>query len=884
MMHKLSRATLGNGLRVVAERQPGAARSAVCVHYGVGYRSERPEREGFAHLFEHLMFRGSASLPEGRFYDHVHPLGGQANGTTHQDYTDYHQVVPAAALEQALFSEADRMRAPRFTPQALAGQLDGIEVEIHEAVESRPYGGFPWPLLPGVVFESFANAHDGYGSLEQLRTATVAECEEFFEAYYAPGNAVLTVVGDHDPEELLALAERYFGGIPARPFAAPPDLRERDLTEDRWATCTEPRVPAAAVAVGYRLPDPRADLRAYLAHAVLAEIVAQQGLADVQAASAGCGVFGPLDARDPDLLVITALVPPEATPQQAVEAMTGRWSSWAADPRLARLRTQAVQRMITEHHRRHVDVYARARALGRLELLFGRAELLDELPARLDEIGPAEVEAAARGLHTAGKGVLVMTPGATRTRPERTRARGGALSKAEPSTPAVRGSARPVPPLGTQPDPYYGPRCDITLAGGTRVVAVRDKRIPLVELRLRLPLGAPGWRRPQDVDALVHVLAGRIAATGRAEEGGGSFHLSTDGQWLDVTGFTPPDGVTRWLGLLGELTAPVGEVVPLRTPPRHRDPGSVTDTALREHWLAPAPTPTSASPERDAEHARLDAVHQAVLRRGGGWLVAVGDLDPDRFAAEAERALSGWKAESAEEAGISMAPAEAERALSGWKAAPVEEAGGSQAPSVLALHHDAMADVHLTLSAPEPTGDTASAARYLATAVTGAHYRSRLAAHSLGAGLEHTVYAARDVCLATHRAYIRATLPERHAAAGVAGIAKVLDTLRAAPVTATELAPVRTFCAAQVLGVFDSPAAKADLLRDTVSAGRRPAWAERLPELLRRATPAEVTTACADLFRADRMTLVVLGRPGAAAEVAAGWTELLEAAGRRPGV
>lgn len=108
----LDRFTLPNGLRVLLQHQPGIPRAAVSVHYGVGFRSEPPGREGFAHLFEHLMFRGSASLPGGRFYDHVHRLGSRANGTTHQDYTDYYQVAPAEALEQALFAEADRMRAP----------------------------------------------------------------------------------------------------------------------------------------------------------------------------------------------------------------------------------------------------------------------------------------------------------------------------------------------------------------------------------------------------------------------------------------------------------------------------------------------------------------------------------------------------------------------------------------------------------------------------------------------------------------------------------------------------------------------------------------------------------------------------------------------------
>ncbi|MFD4141775.1 insulinase family protein [Streptomyces sp. NPDC058572] len=852
---KVSRATLRNGLRVVLERRAGAPRTAVCVHYGVGYRSERPDREGFAHLFEHLMFRGSVSLPDGRFYDHIHALGGQANGTTHQDYTDYHQIVPAAALERALFSEADRMRAPRFTERSLAEQLDGIEAEIHQAVTARPYGGFPWPLLPGVLFDRFANAHDGYGRLEQLRSATVAECEEFFRTHYAPGNAVLTVVGDHDTDSVLTLVERHFGDIPARPFAPPPDLREPDLAEDRWQTCTEPDVTATAVALAYRLPDPRDDMAGYLAHTVLADMVSHHDLEGIRSLSAACGVFGLLDAIDPDVLVITALVPPEVPPQQAVQAMTQQWSSWADHPRFERSRTRAVRRVITRHHREHADAYARSRALGRLELLFGRAELLDELPARLSEVGPDRVAAAARRLHTAAKGALAMTPGAVRTRPAPAAGPGpvatAAVATAAPVPPGT-GSARPIPPLGVQAPPRHGPRRDMTLANGTRVVAVRDDRIPLVELRLRLPLGTAGWQRPEDVNALIHMLAGRTGVTARAQAQAGAIQLTTDGEWFDVSGCTVPDAVGDWLGLLRELAAPVGDSVPLRTPLRPRAAEAVMDTALRRHRLGCSPS--SSIP---GGHLDLGRVHRGILREGGGWLVAVGDIDPDRFAAGVERTLRSWQADSP---GEGAAPGER----------TVPRTGGA-----LALHHDAMSGVHVTLSAPEPAGDTAAAARYLATAVVGAHHRSRLRS-----GHDHPVYSGRDVCLGAARAYVRATLPEQYVMGGVADIRKVLNELRTVPVTAAELDPIRTFCAAQLLTAFDSPAAKADVLRDAVSAGRQPDWVERLPELIRRATPAEVGAACSELFPSDAMTMVALGRPGPVSEVTARWADEYAAVAR----
>ncbi|BDM67177.1 hypothetical protein HEK616_06640 [Streptomyces nigrescens] len=873
--------TLRNGLRVVLERQPGSPRSAVCVHYGVGYRSEEPAREGFAHLFEHLMFRGSASLPPGRFFEHIHPLGGQANGTTHQDYTDYHQLVPAAALERALFSEADRMRAPVFTEETLAEQLDGIEEEIHQAVTARPYGGLPWPLLPGVAFERFANAHDGYGRMDRLREATVADCEAFFHAHYAPGNAVLTVVGDHDPDALLTLIERHFGDIPARPFTSPPELHEPDPTEDRWQTCNEPGVTAAALALGYRLPDPRQDLAGYLAHTVLAELIGQHGLDGLQAVSAGCGVFGPLDARDPDLLVITALVPPMVPPRHAVAAMTDRWAAWADAPDLGQTRPQAVQRLITRHRREHAGAYPRSRALGRLELLFGRAELLDEYPTRLAEVSPEHVAAAARRLGTAPKGVLVMAPGPTRTRPapapgpnsvsepaSAPRMESGPETDSGPESMAVSpasaapssspspAAARPLPPLGAQPPPHHGPRCQTTLADGTTVLAVQDRRSPLVELRFRLPLGALGWQHPDAAEALVRLLAGRGGAAGHLIEAtGGSFHLTTDGQWFDVTGYTTPELVGVWLDRLAALTTPVRGPLPTSgRPPRPHAPDAAMDTALRRHWLGagrPMTTPDD-----------LGTVQRSVLDHGSGWLVAVGALDPELFTADVGRALSDWPTASPTSVTVPWAPGV-----------------GRPTTGILSLHdNDAADDIRLTLSAPEPAGDTGAAARYLATAVLCTQYHSRMPAHVLhGAGPAPTLYAARDVCLDVPRAAIRATLHQlQDPAKAITAIRETLRTFHDSPLTSAELEPLQAFCAAQLLGAFDSPAAKADLLRDSLSAGRPADWAERLQELLPQATAAEVAAACTALYPIEAMDLVVLGRPGPATAVCDRWKETAE--------
>ncbi len=187
------RTRLRNGLRVVLLPDRSAPVIGVAVYYDVGIRSEPEGRTGFAHLFEHLMFQGSASLGKMEHIRYVESSGGWLNGSTRLDYTNYYEALPAPALERALFLEADRMRAPAVTEENLANQIAVVEEEIRVNVHNQPYGGFPWLTLPAVLFETFPNAHDGYGAFAELESATVDDARDFFAHYYAPGNAVLAV-------------------------------------------------------------------------------------------------------------------------------------------------------------------------------------------------------------------------------------------------------------------------------------------------------------------------------------------------------------------------------------------------------------------------------------------------------------------------------------------------------------------------------------------------------------------------------------------------------------------------------------------------------------------------------------------------------------------
>ena len=213
------------------------------------------------------------------------------------------------------------MRAPRITAENLTNQVDVVSEEIRLNVLNRPYGGFPWIQLPAILFDSFANAHNGYGDFVDLQAATVADCAEFFETYYTPANAVLTVCGDFDVASATDLIGRHFDDIPYRPAPVRPSFDEPWPTSVREAEHIDQHAPSPALAVGWRLPDPVADLSGYLAFVVLASmltdgessrlqstVVAKAGLATDIWASPGL-LGGPLDSRDPDVFVLGAIHP-----------------------------------------------------------------------------------------------------------------------------------------------------------------------------------------------------------------------------------------------------------------------------------------------------------------------------------------------------------------------------------------------------------------------------------------------------------------------------------------------------------------------------------------------------------------------------------------------
>ncbi len=422
----LHRLRLDNGLRVVLAPDSSAPVVAVAVYYDVGMRSEPEGRTGFAHLFEHVMFQGSAHLPKLEHARQVQGSGGVFNGSTHLDYTDYFEVLPSGALERALFCEADRMATPLLTQETIDNQIDVVKEEIRVNVLNRPYGAFPWLQLPEVLYDSFANTHNGYGDFVDLESATAADAAEFFHSYYAPGNAVLAVGGDFEVDQATAWVRRYFDPVPARKTPPRPPFAESALSSDQHAEAVDRLASTPALAIGWRVPDPVGSFAEYLPYVVLSELMSdsdssrleqrlihREHLAIHQAMY--LGLFGdPFDTRDATTLIFQAHHGGQVGSDQLIEAVDAELDSVATegvgDDELSRVQARIAAQLL----RAADSVLERTQSFAAAELIHGRAEFATELPGRLADVDADSVANAAAALRSRNRAVLELKPGAQR--------------------------------------------------------------------------------------------------------------------------------------------------------------------------------------------------------------------------------------------------------------------------------------------------------------------------------------------------------------------------------------------------------------------------------------------------------------------------------------
>jgi zinc protease len=217
---------LANGVHVVVVPRSDVDVASVAISVAVGSRDEPQHRAGFAHLFEHLMFAGSAGAPAGTYASTIHALGGRFNASTRADCTVFHVTAPAEAIDNVIRLEADRFSRPVFTAEALTREVSVVANEIEQRFTRRPFGRFPMDDLRRQLFARFANRHDGAATVADLPAATLTDIERFFEREYAPGRLTVAVVGGVDVERTRSVIAEAFSPLVAR---APRPPRALDI-------------------------------------------------------------------------------------------------------------------------------------------------------------------------------------------------------------------------------------------------------------------------------------------------------------------------------------------------------------------------------------------------------------------------------------------------------------------------------------------------------------------------------------------------------------------------------------------------------------------------------------------------------------------------------
>jgi predicted Zn-dependent peptidase len=257
---------LPSGLRLIVSEDHLAPAAAVNIWYAVGSKHEQPGKTGFAHLFEHVMFQGSAHVGKAEHIALVQAAGGTMNGTTWLDRTNYFETMPSHQLELALWLEADRMGTllDALSQDNLDNQREVVKNEKRWSYDNRPYGSWNEKMLASIFPAEHPYHHPTIGSMEDLDAASLEDVQAFFRLHYAPNNAVLSVVGDVDPEQVRTWVDRYFGPIPANPNlpVALPDMTLPATLGSEIREVVPDRVPLPRIYWGFRGPvfgDPRLD-------------------------------------------------------------------------------------------------------------------------------------------------------------------------------------------------------------------------------------------------------------------------------------------------------------------------------------------------------------------------------------------------------------------------------------------------------------------------------------------------------------------------------------------------------------------------------------------------------------------------------------------------
>jgi predicted Zn-dependent peptidase len=373
---------LPNGLKVVISESHIAPVVTVGVYYNVGFRVEPKGRTGFAHLFEHMMFQGSANVKKFEHAKFVEANGGNLNGHTDFDYTNYYETLPSNRVELALWLESDRMRSLDISEENLKNQQNVVSEEVRVNVLNQPYQFFEWIELWKNAFTNWNNSHNGYGELNEINAATIDDVRSFFKTYYAPNNAVLTIAGDVDVAEVKKMVEKHFASVASQPAPPKADLTEPAQTKEKRVSQPDKLANLPALATGYHVP--AQDSPDFPAMALLVQILQgddssrwyQRLIKEKELTldlTGGLNYFGnEFDYTGPMIMTTRTTYKPGHTADEVLKEMDAVTADLVANG-------------ITDKELADAKVRFRSNFYGQLESSFGRAHLLSVLALFRDD-------------------------------------------------------------------------------------------------------------------------------------------------------------------------------------------------------------------------------------------------------------------------------------------------------------------------------------------------------------------------------------------------------------------------------------------------------------------------------------------------------------------
>ena len=389
--------TLPNGLRVVLVPRAGAPTVGIAVYYDVGSANEVEGRSGFAHLFEHMMFQGSANVPKGGHFQAIFGNGGNMNGTTSEDRTNYYEVLPSDRLGLGLWLESDRMLSLAITQENFDNQREVVKEERRTSYDNQAYNN-GWLAFDTLAYSCWPYHHSTIGSMDDLNAAKLEDVQAFFNLHYKPNNAVLVIAGDFETAEAKGLVESYFASIPRGPLAPKWTCEEPEQTAPRTLSVDDALATQPAVIMGWKIePDPNPE---NLAAEILAQVLGGGEASRlygslVRGSGKALGVESFIyGRRGPDLLGVYATANGATADelQTAIEVETaGLLTRPVTQAEFDAAKSQLMRQMVGS-----IDSnLGLALTVGRDTLYYGQPARANQALARLDAVTLAQVQEVA---------------------------------------------------------------------------------------------------------------------------------------------------------------------------------------------------------------------------------------------------------------------------------------------------------------------------------------------------------------------------------------------------------------------------------------------------------------------------------------------------------